>query len=267
MATVVATGVLTRNYRDPILLYQLAAARFDQLEGRGGRASTKTPQLLHLFDPCMVKFGHSVVFDNCESYKARLLDERKMWSDLRPMLERYLEENPDTRMHAQALYWLGEASLHTGRPDDARRFFREALFSWPPDEAVKQAGLSLAKITGARPLIETAKELFSSGKYLEAYNIYAALTLFPDEKTRQQSILPLGYCAFRLNRLQEASDLFVQWLSSNFDAEQAVQVKADLKQCRAVLAHNSKLVQNGPASPDNSGPLVRIIHWAARGLH
>ena len=145
MATVVATTVLTRNYRDPVLLYQLAAARFDQFEGGGALASTEAPQLLHLFDTCMAKFDHSVVFDNCESYKARLLGGRKMWSDLRPMLERYLEENPDTRMHAQALYWLGEASLHTGRPDDARRFFREALFFLASGRGSETGGLVARK--------------------------------------------------------------------------------------------------------------------------
>ena len=252
MATVIAIGVLTRDYRDPVLLYQLAVARFDKTGGDAPRASrtiAQSPeirQLLHLFDTCMSRFGHSVVFDNCESYKARLMGEQGMWGEMRPMLEGYLEDNPDTRMYAQALFWLGETSLHTGRRDDAERFFRRALFTWPPDDSVRMAGLSLEKIVGPLPLLKTAKELFASGKYLEAYNVYAALSLSPDENTRGQSILPLAYCSLRLNRLREASDLFVRWLSSNFNAPQSAQVKTDLNQCRAVLAYNEKRVRDVP---------------------
>ncbi|MCL5405891.1 MAG: 6-pyruvoyl-tetrahydropterin synthase-related protein [Deltaproteobacteria bacterium] len=270
MATVTATGVLTRNYRDPVLFYRLAAAKFNKIEGSApflldppkgsgprlktsrGEVNSGAPaespkglQLLHLFDTCMAKFGHSVVYDNCESYKARLLAKGRMWSDLRPMLERYLKDNPDTRMYAQALFWLGEASLDTGRRDDAENFFRKALFTWPPNNAVKPAGLSLAKIIGARPLLQTAKELFASGKYLEAYNVYSALAICPNEKTREQSILALAYCALHLNRLQEAYDLFIEWLGPNFNAPQSAQAKAALRQCRALIAYNRKWIQHG----------------------
>ena len=279
MATIIATGLLTRNYRDPTLLYQLAVAKFDKIEGgaplliepaKNFPALPKSPeptQLLCLFDRCMAKFDHSEVFDNCESYKARLMGEHKMWNDLRPMLERYLADNPDTRMYAQALFWLGEASLETGRQDDAQRFFRKALFTWPPNSDVKLAGLSLAKIVGAGPLIKTAQELFSSGEYLRAYNIYAALTLSPDEKTRKACILPLAYCAFYLNRQEEASDLFVEWLADNFNGPQSEKVKADLKQCRAVIAYNKEWIKRAPGySPARPGLLVRFFEWAERGF-
>ncbi len=154
-----------------------------------------------------------------------------MWGDLRPMLERYLADNPDTRMYAQALFWLGEASLETGRRSDAKRFFRSALFIWPPNEATKLAGLSLAKIVGPGPLLQNAKELYASGKYLEAYNIYASLALSPEENTRTACILPLAWCAFTMKRRQEASSLFLRWLSNHFNSPQSAQVKAALKQC------------------------------------
>ncbi|MDR3553213.1 MAG: 6-pyruvoyl-tetrahydropterin synthase-related protein [Syntrophobacteraceae bacterium] len=276
MATIVATGVPTRNYRDPVLLYRLAADKFERIEGealfppkarRNARPlppSREESQLLALFDTCMTKFGHSVVFDNCQSCKARLMAEHGMWIDLRSMLERHLEDNPDTRLYAQALFLLGKASLATGRREDAQGFFRKALFTWPPDEAVKMAGVSLAKIVGPQTLIKTGRELTASGKYLEACNIYAALALSADQKTREQIILPLAYCDFRLNRLQEAADLFIQWLGPNFDAPGSEQVKADLRQCRAIIAHNREGLQHFPDPGFPSAPIVRILRWAKR---
>ncbi|MDR3568320.1 MAG: 6-pyruvoyl-tetrahydropterin synthase-related protein [Syntrophobacteraceae bacterium] len=278
MSAVIATGVVTRDYRDPVLLYQLGVAKFDRLEREApflpdspknstGLAQSHKARGLGLFDTCMAKFDHCAVFDNCESYKARIMAGRKNWSDLGPMLERYLEDNPDSRMHAQGLFLMGEASMHTGRQDEAQRFFREALFTWPPNEAAKLAGLSLAKLIGARALQKSAEELFSSGKYLKAYNVYASLALSPDEEIRGQSTLALAYCALRLKRDQEACDLFVKWLSANFDAPRSAQVQADLRQCQAVIAYNQEHVQREASSPPGrSGPVVRILRWAERAF-
>jgi tetratricopeptide (TPR) repeat protein len=277
MAAVLATGVLTANYRDPVLLYQRAVARFDRIEGeapfpldrpkdsRAPSLSRQSSRTLSLFHTCMTRFDHSVVFDNCLSYRARLMADHGLWDDLRPGLEQYLAENPDGRMYSQARFWLGEASLHTGRQEEAERFFRQALFSWPPNDAVRSAGLSLAKVVGAPALLKTAEELFASGRYLEAYNVYAALALCPDEKTRQRALLPLARCAFRLNRLQEASDLFVKWLSTNVNAPRSAEVKADWRQCRALLASGRTRVREAPACP--RGPLVRFLRWVQRGIY
>jgi hypothetical protein len=276
MATIVVAGVLTRNYRDPVLLYRLAADKFERIEGealfppearkkaRPLPPSREESQLLAMFDTCMTQFGHSVVFDNCQSCKARLLAEHGMWIDLRSILEHHLEDNPDTRMYTQALFLLGKASLATGRREDAQKFFRKALFTWPPDEAVKMAGVSLAKIVAPQTLIKTAGELTASGQYLEACNIYAALALSEDQKTRERIILPLAYCDFRLNRLQEAADLFTQWLGPNFDAPGSEQVKADLRQCQAAIAHNREGLQHFPGPDIPSAPIVRILRWAKR---
>ena len=254
---VVAAAISTRDYRDPVLLHHLAVAeyernggeaplRLDRPENSGSPCdSPRTLEVLKLFDTCMSRFDHSVVFDNCEAYKARVMAGRRMWGDLRPMLARYLEENPDSRMYAQALFWLGEASLRTGGGEDAKRFFREALFTWPPNEAVRQAGFSLAKILGDREMLKTAGELYSSGKYLEAYNVYSALGLSTDAKTREETSLPLAWCAARLNRPQEACDLFVRWLSSNFNAPGAEEVKAELGRLQAAIAHDEE--QRPPA--------------------
>ncbi|MGC9195975.1 MAG: 6-pyruvoyl-tetrahydropterin synthase-related protein [Syntrophobacteraceae bacterium] len=260
MAAILAAGVFNRNYRDPVLFYQLLAARFERSQHhvpllppvhhsrREGSvaASPPTPedlQLLGLLDACAARFGHSTVLDNCEAYKARVMAEYAMWEDLRPMLEQYIQKNPDSRMYAQALFWLGQASYATGRREDAERFFLKTLFTWPPNEAVNAAGLALAKIAGPHVLLKTAQDLFTSGRYLEAYNIYLALTFYPDETTRQKSILALGYCDFRLNRLQDGCDLLMRWLGPNFNAPQSERVKADLQKWLAVIACNRKSME------------------------
>jgi tetratricopeptide (TPR) repeat protein len=100
---------------------------------------------------------------------------------------------------------MGEASFKMGQGEDAERFFRQALFSWPESDATRQAGLRLAEMIGADALLETAKGLLASGRYLEAYNIYGALALFPDKKLRDESVLSLAYCSFYMNRSEEAS--------------------------------------------------------------
>ncbi len=277
MATVVIAAVSTRNYRDPTLLYRLAAARFDKMEARApiGSNPSKNPgatalsperlQLFKLFDSCMSGFDHSTVFDNCESYKARLMAEGGMWKELRPLLERYLEDNPDSRMYPQALFRLGEASLAAGGNDDAERFFRQALFTWPPNEATKAAGLRLEGLLGARPLMETAQELFASGKYLQAYSLYEALALSPDQNTRDATVLSLAYCALRLNRPREASDLFLKWLGPNFDRPQSARVKADLGKCQALMDYDSKLIKaDRGCRSTRAAPIVRLMIRAER---
>ena len=116
------------------------------------------------------------------------------------MLEEFLENNPDNRIYAESLTWMGEASLNMGQKEDAERFFRRALFSWPENNATKQAGLRLAEMIGADDSLDEAKGLLASGRYLEAYNIYQALALSPDKKIRDQSVLSLAYCSFYMNR-------------------------------------------------------------------
>ncbi len=253
MAVIIAAGVFNRDYRDPVLFYRLLAARFERSrqnvpllppveESQDKRDLQNRPpspedlELLRLFDTCAARFGHSTILDNCEGYKARIMAENNMWEDMRPMLERYIRDNPDSRMYAQALFWLGQANYATGRQEDGERFFLRALFTWPPNEAVNAAGLWLAKIVGPQVLFKTAKDLFTSREYLEAYNIYCALTFYPDETTRQKSILALAYCDRRLNRLQEGCDLLMRWLGPNYNAAESEQVKAELQKWLALIA-------------------------------
>ena len=129
---------------------------------------------------------------------------------------------------------MGEACLNMGQREDAERFFRQALFSWPESNATNKAGVHLAEMVGADALFEDAKRLLASGKYLEAYNIYRGIAFSPDKKTADESVLSLAYCSFHMNRFQEASDLFIQWLNDNFEAPESARVQADLRQCQAI---------------------------------
>jgi hypothetical protein len=271
MAAIFAIGVFNRNYRDPVLFYRLLTVRFQRWQNRiqlpapvrqnrlVGPPSPEDLQLLGLIDACTARFGHSTVLDNCEAYKAGIMAQNNMWKNLRPLLERFIQDNPDSRMYAQALFWLGQASCATGRKEDGERFFLKTLFTWPPNEAVDAAGVSLAKIAGPKVLLKTAQDLFASRSYLEACNIYRALTFYPEEATRQKSILGLAYCDLRLNRLQDGCDLLMRWLGPNFNAPQSQRVKADLKKWLAVIARNKESMEGKGIEEGGHGAAVPTL--------
>jgi len=282
VVAVLLGAISTRNHRDPYLLYELAAGKFERSEHDkslfGESMSQDSPDStsgqtwpdIKLLDECIGKFGHSSVLDHCMLYKAWIMDSMKMWGDLRPMLEKFLEDNPDNRIYAEGLAWMGKASLNMGQKEDAERFFRQALASWPDNNATRQAGLHLAEMTGADALLEDAKELLASGDYIRAYNIYRALALSADKKTAREGIICLAYCSFYMNRWQEASDLFVQWLNDNFDTPESARVQADFKQCQAIIAKIKGYMpglEPGAASPAPSGLIVRFLNWAGEEMH
>jgi tetratricopeptide (TPR) repeat protein len=281
MAAIIPGAISTRNHRDPALLYELAAGRIQRTgndkSGPGEPAPQDSPDParrqawldLKLLDECIAKFGHSSVLDYCMLDKASLMAASKRWADLRPMLEEFLEKNPDSRIYAEGLALMGEASFKMGQGEDAERFFRQALFSWPESDATRQAGLRLAEMIGADALLETAKGLLASGRYLEAYNIYGALALFPDKKLRDESVLSLAYCSFYMNRSEEASNFFLQWLNDNLEAPESAQVQADLIKCQTIIDHNKAWLTRPDSrspSPARSGLIVRVLNWAAHGL-
>jgi tetratricopeptide (TPR) repeat protein len=281
MAVIVLGAISTRNHRDPNLLYDLAAGKLQRTnDGKSGPgepaprdsldpARRQAWPDLELLDECIAKFGHSSVLDNCMLDKAFLMSASKRWADLRQMLEEFLAKNPDSRIYAEGFTLMGGASLRMGQREDAEKSFRQALFSWPESDATRQAGLRLAEMIGADSLLETAKALTVSGRYLEAYNIYGALALSPDRKIRAESVLSLAYCSFYMNRSQEASDLFLQWLNDNFEAPESAQVQADLRKSQAIIAQNKEWL-TGPdfrsATPARSGLIVRALNWAGHGL-
>ncbi len=290
MAAITAGAIFTRNHRDPVLLYDLAAGKLEGINNgknpsyppleQGGETSPGEPVFqdsldsasrlawpeLHLLDECISKFGHSSELDNCMLYKASLMAASKRWDDLRPMLGEFLEKNPDSRIYAEGFTWMGEACLNMGQKQDAERFFRRALFSWPEGNATKQSGLRLAEMIGADTLLDTAKGLLASGRYLGAYNIYRALALSPDKKIRDQSVLSLAYCSFYMNRTEEASDLFIQWLNDNFEAPESPRVQADLRHCQTIIAQTKEWITPypGAASPARSGLVARFLEWAGQ---
>ena len=279
MAIVVVVTLSMRNHHDPVLLYELAAGKLDKINeassGTAGPAPALSPsgetlRVLDLLDECIEKFGPSSVLDHSMCYKASLLYAWKKWDDLLPMLEGFLKDNPDNRIYPDCLTWLAEASLNMGRKDDAERFYRQALFSWPENNATKQAGLRLAEMIGAASLLEEAKALMASGKYLEAYNIFGALTMSQDRKIRDESVLSLAYCSFYMNRCEEASNHFLQWFSDNSEAPESDRVQADFRQCQAIIAQNKEWMRGfepGAAAPAGSGLIVRFLDWAAHNLH
>ncbi|MGA2402392.1 MAG: 6-pyruvoyl-tetrahydropterin synthase-related protein [Syntrophobacteraceae bacterium] len=283
LAAIILGAILTRDHRDPILLYDLAVSKLapindDKFSPAGPSsqdsteisASRQTLTGLELLDECIVKFGHSSVLDYCVAYKALVMRAGKRWGDLLPMLEPFLKENPDNRIYAESLTWMGEACLNMGQREDAERFFRHALSSWPENGATREAGAHLAEMAGADALFEDAKKLIASGKYPEAYNIYRGIAFSPDKKTADESVLSLAYCSFHMNRFQEASDLFIQWLNNNFEAPESARVQADLRYCQTIIAQNKEWMTGpdpGSASPARSGLIVRFLNWAGRSLH
>jgi hypothetical protein len=72
-----------------------------------------------------------------------------------------------------------------------------------------------------------------------------------------------------MNRSQESSDLFLQWLNNDFEAQESAQVQADLRKCQIIIAQNKEWL-TGPdsrsPSPARSGLIVRVLNWAAHGL-
>jgi hypothetical protein len=73
-----------------------------------------------------------------------------------------------------------------------------------------------------------------------------------------------------MNRSQEASNLFLQWLNDNFEAPESAQVQADLRRCQTIIAENRKWAtwpDSRSASHVRSGLIARFLNWAAHGLH
>ncbi len=283
MAIIITATLSVRNHRDSSLLYELANSRVvkinEETSAQNGQAPPDVPAFsptpenlrnIDLLNECIAKFGHSSVLDFCMLDKASSMYALKRWASLRSMLEDFLRDNPDTRVYAESLMWLGKTSVEMGRQDEAEGFFRRALFSWPPNNATKQAGLSLVEMIGTAPLLKEAKGFLESGKYLEAYSIYGALALSGDKNVRDESVLSLAYCSFDMNRTQEASDLFLQWLNNNFEAPESVRVQAAFRQCQTIIARDKEWLNGsepGAASPGDSGFIVRFLNWAGLDSH
>ena len=278
MTAIILGSISTRNHRDPVILYNLAADRFKRISeaesSPGAPASLDlpplpiTPQTLaiyNLLNEVIEKFGHSSVVDFSLMCKASLLSSWERWDELRPMLKDFLKDNPDNRIYTDCLTRLGEASQKMGSWTDAEIYYKRALYSWPANNATKRAGLRLAEMIGAGVLLETAHLFFASDRYIEAYNIFKALSFCEDKKIADQSIICLAYCSFHMNRWQEALDLFLRWLGDNFDAPESAQVQTDYRQCQAIIDQCRQWmpgIDRQPPFPERSGLIVRILKKA-----
>lgn len=272
MAASILASVATRNYRDPNLLYNQATARLARLNEIQDKAS-KTPgmesrvaalrrEVAAMFDECITRFGHSAVLDHSVFYKTSLMMEEGRWSEVRSMLGEFLRDNPDSRIRAESFLFLGEASLHMGETTEADGYFRQALLQWPESGATRNAGLHLAGMHGTRALLASAEALVSSGKYLEAYTLLRSLFFSSDPEARGGSTLLLAYCCYYLNRWEEASNMFLQWLGDHLDDPESAEAQVMLKRCRTLVAQTIAWQSGGrsewpPAS--QAGWLPRLL--------
>jgi TolA-binding protein len=247
MASLVLAAVLSRNHRDPLLLYNSASKEFTEAEDiesqitaglAGQNAAEKKESLMlpafALADECVRKYPDTSVYDHCVFIKAKALSDQKKWHEVRSLLEDFLKSHPDSRVLPDTRFLLGDAYLNQGEGDKAREFLWDAILTWPESNAGIQAGLRLADILGPEVLLEEGTSAFDSGKYLEAYTIFKALTFHPNEEVRSEATLSFAYCCYRLNRFDEAATQFLQWLSSHFDAPESEDAQLALRQSQTI---------------------------------
>ena len=212
---------------------------------------------MELLDECITKFGPSSVLDHCVIYKARLLADAGRWNDVRSVMGNFLQANPDSRIYADALVYLGEASLGIGDSENAERYFQKAILSWPEKDVTRQAGLRLAEIQGPDIALQNAESLLASGQYLQAYILLHALTFHTDVGIRARSTLCLAYCCYELGRWEEASNLFMQWLNDHFDAPESPDIQAILQQIHVIITQ----VELQSGEPDASSSTTPRMGW------
>jgi tetratricopeptide (TPR) repeat protein len=206
-----------------------------------------------LTDECIRKYPDTSVYDHCIFIKAKILSDQKKWREVRNLLEDFLKSHPDSRVLPDTLFLLGDAYLNLGEGDKAREFLWRSILTWPESNAGIQAGLRLADILGPEVVLQEGVSAFNSEKYLEAYTIFKALTFHSDEEVRSESILSLAYCCYRLNRCDEASTQFLQWLSSHFESPESEDAQLALRECQTI-ANLNKAWQTRSDAAHPSGP-------------
>jgi tetratricopeptide (TPR) repeat protein len=266
MAVLILVALFSRDHRDPLLLYDLASKASQEADnidmqitsGLAGpnMAEKKESLLLRaavLSDECIGKYPESSVYDFCIFFKARALLEQKRWHEVRDLLEDFLESHPDSRVLPDARFMLAEAGLNLGEEGKAKELLWGSLLYWPASNAGSRAGLRLAEILGPEAVLRAGRESFDSEKYLEAYCIFKALTFHSNDEIKSESSLALAYCCYRLNRWEEASSLFLQWLSTHFESPESEDAQFALRQCQTISNLNK-----APQTPSDvahfSGP-------------
>lgn len=247
MVAVVLGTVFSRSETNPQLLFDKAMEMFDRTEQFPGSSDqTLSPaktaekermltEALTLFDKNISRFPESAVFDFAVYYKAILLAGKDPVG-VRQMLEAHLATHPDSRILAESLLIIGEIHMQEGETEEAEEYFRQAVLTWPEVSGGRRAGEHLAEIIGADTLFDEARYQFESGNYLHAYSLLRSLIFLPDDEIRDKSVLWLGYCCFHLNRWEEASNLFMQWINNHFDDPRSPDVEATLHHCNIMIS-------------------------------
>ncbi len=277
MAGAISISLFFRIDSDPQLLYNRANIKFERLqeiraEESSGKATPEMevekadiiPEILAQLDRAISRFPDSYVFDHCFLLKSYLLLDRMSGSDFRDMIHEYLRDHSDTRVQSDLLYLAGESLLREEKAEDAGDLYYQASLIWPESNISMQAGTRLIEIFGSDAVFERASELFESGGYTGAYLLFKALSLSQDEAARDKGILFLAYSSFYMNRWEEASNLFLEWLNANFESPDSGEVRKVLLQCNILMDQN-KLWQNSPEDdmPDTViGKILRFFNLA-----
>jgi tetratricopeptide (TPR) repeat protein len=253
LAVLILGAAVTRNHRDPLLLYALAHEKYEEAEDIGreitaglanpNAASEKEKLMLQAFalsDECIAKYADTSIYDHSIFIKTKVLSDEKRWAEVRGILEDFLKSHPDTRIAADARFMLADAYSNLGEKDKAEQSFWGSLLAWPSTNAGVQAGLRLTETLGPATLQEKAKSAFDLENYLEAYVIFRALTFHADEQIRSESSLCLAYCCYRLSRWEESANLFLQWLSSHFESPGSKEAEKTLLQCQTIINLNKE---------------------------
>lgn len=248
MAVVILGTILTRSETNPQLLFEKATSMFERAqrlrEGfdpgsmppeKAAEREKLVAETLALLEKIISQFPESAVLDHCIQYKAILLSE-KVPDRVRRMLETFLETHPDTRIFAESLLILGEIHLKAGETDVAEWYFRQAVLTWPEAAAGRRAGEHLAELLGVDALFDEARGYYESGNHLQAYSLLRVLIFLPESGAGEEAVLWLGYCCFYLDRWEEASNLFLQWLNKHFDDPGSEDVQLTLRKCNIMIA-------------------------------
>ncbi len=277
MAVIISISLYSRMDGDPQLLYNCANIKFERLQeikaeessgkaepGMAGEKENVISEILALLHRAILKFPDNYVFDHCFLLKSYLLSDRMSGPDFRQTIGKYIEDHPDTRVLTDLLYLAGESLLREEKAGEAGDLYYQATLIWPESNTSMQAGTRLVEVFGPDAIFERASEFYQAGGYTAAYLLFKALSLSQDEAARERGTLFLAYTSFYMNRWEEASNLFLEWLNANLESPDSGEVRKVLLQCNILMDQN-KLWQNSPEDgmPDTIiGKVLRFFNLA-----
>ncbi len=136
-------------------------------------------------------------------------------------MEGFIKTHPETRILPGALYLIGESYTREDRPRDAKGYFERVVLCWTESDASNPAGVRLAELRGDSSVFKQARQMFESGQYIHAHSLFRALTFSPDREISGRANLAPAYCCCNMNRGEEASNLFWNWLDTHCDSPES----------------------------------------------